>query len=49
MHKDILNNNLFTLLSYFNDIDYLEQVEYIVTPVDENEIKSYLTDLAINF
>lgn len=33
-------------LSYFDDIDYSEPVEYIVQPVSENEIKSFLIDKA---
>jgi hypothetical protein len=33
-------------LSYFGDIDYTEAVEYLVPPVPEDEIKSFLIDKA---
>jgi len=33
-------------LSYFGDIDYTETVEYVVHPVPEEEIKSFLIDKA---
>ena len=33
-------------LSYFGDIDYNEAVEYLVPPVPEEEIKSFLIDKA---
>ena len=34
-------------LSYFNDIDYSEPIEYIVPAVSEDEIKEFLIDKAI--
>lgn len=34
-------------LSYFKDIDYSELVEYLVQPVNEEEIKDYLIEKAI--
>ncbi len=36
-------------ICFFEDIDYTEEVEYIVSPVDENEIKAFLSDEAIRF
>lgn len=33
-------------LSYFDDIDYTEQVEFLVQPIPDNEIKDFLTDIA---
>ena len=33
-------------LSYFDDIDYSESVEFLVQPVPDKEIKDYLTDIA---
>lgn len=36
-------------LCYFDDVDYSEPVEYLVQPVTEEKIKSFLTDKAIDF
>ncbi|MDO9510187.1 MAG: nucleotidyl transferase AbiEii/AbiGii toxin family protein [Bacteroidales bacterium] len=36
-------------LSYFEDIDFSEPVEFICEPVPENIIKDYLTEVAIDF
>lgn len=36
-------------LTYFKDIDYTEAVEYLVEPIDEEEIKIFLTNKAIEF
>jgi len=36
-------------LCYFDDVDYAEPVEYLVQPVTEEIIKSFLTDKAIDF
>lgn len=33
-------------LSYFDDIDYTEPVEFLVQPVPDKEIKDFLTDIA---
>jgi len=33
-------------LSYYSDIDYTEAVDYLVSPVPEDEIKSFLIDKA---
>ena len=35
-------------LSYFKDIDFTEQVEYIIEPVDEEIIKNFLIERAID-
>lgn len=34
-------------LCYFNDIDYTEEVDYLIDPVSENKIKEYLTQIAV--
>ena len=34
-------------LTYFKDIDYTEAVEYLVEPIDEEEIKKFLINKAI--
>jgi hypothetical protein len=37
-------------LAFHKDIDYSEQVEFLVSPIpSEEEIKSFLIDVAINF
>jgi hypothetical protein len=36
-------------LCYFDDVDYSEPVEYLLQAVAEEEIKSFLTDKAIDF
>ncbi|MBI4945026.1 MAG: nucleotidyl transferase AbiEii/AbiGii toxin family protein [Bacteroidetes bacterium] len=33
-------------LCFFNDLDYSEQVEFVTTPVSDEEIKNFLTDAA---
>jgi hypothetical protein len=35
-------------LCYFEDVDYSEKVEYMVNPVPEEEIKAFLTTVAID-
>ncbi len=35
-------------LCYFEDIDYTEQVEYVGSPISEEEIKNFLTEIAID-
>lgn len=35
-------------LSYFEDIDYSEPVEFLVKPVPDKEIKDFLTNIAID-
>ena len=35
-------------LSYFDDIDYSEPIEFLVTPIPEEEIKTFLIDKAID-
>ena len=34
-------------LCYYNDIDYTEEVEYLTTPIPENQIKEFLTEIAL--
>lgn len=42
------NEKLFReQLSYFDDIDYREQVEFVGTEISEDEIKEFLTEVAI--
>ena len=36
-----------TQLSYFDDIDYYESVEFVNTPVPEEEIRSFLAARSI--
>jgi hypothetical protein len=36
-------------ISYFDDIDFSETVEFIAEPVSENTIKDFLTEAAIDF
>ena len=44
---DLFSDKLFrSQLSYFDDIDYTEEVEYLVNQPSEAEIKSFLIDLA---
>ncbi len=35
-------------LSFFDDIDYTEQIEYLVPPISTNEIKAFLVEKAID-
>lgn len=44
---DLFSDKLFrSQLSYFDDIDYTEEVEYLVNQPSDAEIKSFLIDLA---
>jgi hypothetical protein len=46
--ENSFNEKLFRQqLCYFKDIDYREEVEYIDTPVPEEEIKAFLTEVAL--
>jgi len=36
-------------ISYFDDIDFSEPVEFLGEPITENTIKEYLTEKAIDF
>jgi hypothetical protein len=36
-------------ISYFDDIDFSETVEYLGDAVPENDVKNYLTDVAFDF
>jgi hypothetical protein len=45
---DAFNEKLFKQqLAYFDDISFEEEVEYVTDPVSENEIKNYLTKIAL--
>lgn len=47
---ELFSEKLFRAqLSYFDDIDFAESVDYLVQPVPEIMIKSTLTDKAIDF
>ncbi|WP_352423268.1 nucleotidyl transferase AbiEii/AbiGii toxin family protein [Proteiniphilum sp.] len=47
---DLFSRKLFRAqLSYFEDVDYSEPVEYLVPTVSDEEIKTFLTDKAIDF
>ena len=44
---DLFSDKLFrSQLSYFDDIDYTEEVDYLVNAPSDAEIKSFLIDLA---
>lgn len=34
-------------LCFFQDIDYVEQIDYLIKPVSEEEIKNFLTEIAL--
>lgn len=36
-------------LAFHKDIDYTEEIEYLVNPVDENEIKDFLIEAVLEF
>lgn len=45
---DAFNEKLFKQqLAYFDDISFEEEVEYVRDPIPENEIKNYLTKIAL--
>jgi hypothetical protein len=45
---DAFNQKLFKQqLAYFDDISFEEEVEYVSDSVSENEIKNYLTEIAL--
>ncbi len=47
IYDQLFSEKLFRAqLCYFDDIDHTEQIDYIVTPVSGDEIKSFLTDKA---
>ena len=47
LFKDMFSEKLFRAqLSYFEDIDFSEQVEYVVPSVPEDEIKTFLIEAA---
>jgi hypothetical protein len=44
------NEKLFReQLAFHKDIDYSEPVEYLITPLSENEVKEFLIKKAIDF
>lgn len=46
---ELFSNKLFRAqLSYFEDIDYSEEIDYLVTAPTNNEIKDFLIDKATN-
>ena len=49
IYSDLYSEKLFRAqLSFFGNIDYSESIEYLVPPVEENEIKSFLIEKAID-
>jgi hypothetical protein len=49
VYEQLFSEKLFRAqLTYFDDIDYTEQVEYIVSPIDESVIKDFLIEKAID-
>jgi len=48
LFKDLFSEKLFRAqLSFFDDIDYSEEVDYVVNPINDEEIKKFLKDIAI--
>jgi len=46
----LFSEKLFRIqLNYFDDLDYSEQVEYVGTPVPEEEIRAFLTEKSLEF
>ena len=49
IYDQLFSEKLFRAqLSFFADIDHSEPIEYVGTPVPENEIKEFLTEKAID-
>jgi hypothetical protein len=47
VYSQLFSEKLFRAqLTYFDDIDYTEPIEYIGDPIDESAIKEFLTDKA---
>lgn len=47
LFSDLFSEKLFRAqLAFFDDIDYSEEVNYIVTPIHDDEIKNFLKDIA---
>jgi hypothetical protein len=47
LFNDLFSEKLFRAqLSYFDDIDYSEEVNYVVNPIHDEEIKKFLKDIA---
>jgi hypothetical protein len=45
---DAFNEKLFKQqLAYFDDISFEEEVEFVSEPVSENDIKTFLTEIAL--
>lgn len=50
LFKDQFSEKLFRAqISFFDDIDYSEKVEFLKTSIDEHEIKAFLIDNATSF
>jgi hypothetical protein len=50
IYGQLFSEKLFRAqLSYFDDIDYSEPIEFMVPEVSKNEIKEFLTEKAIDF
>jgi hypothetical protein len=50
IYDQLFSEKLFRAqLSYFNDIDHSESIEYLVPAVSEDEIKKFLIDKATDF
>jgi hypothetical protein len=47
IHDDLFNERIFReQLCYYEDIDFTESINYISDPIDKNEIKKFLIDVA---
>jgi len=45
---EAFNEKLFKQqLTYFDDVSFMEEVEYLSNPISENEIKEFLTEIAL--
>ncbi len=50
LFNDMFSEKLFRAqLSYFEDIDYHEQVEYVAPPISEEDIKAFLIEQATDW
>ena len=40
---------MLCIVCYFEDIDYSEQIEFLVPPINPSDIKAALIEIATNF
>jgi hypothetical protein len=47
-YGELFNDKLFRQqLSYFDDVDFIEEIEFLGDPIPESEIKEFLTEIAL--